>query len=107
MPIYTTDEMSIEEFTEMVRRHPVKLEPLLARFWEDDHWLFEHLAELTEQYPDQWVVVYKKQAIGVAGGRRGLTEAKEQAQHVVDDGRPLVTFFLESGPYAYPTGPAH
>jgi len=60
MPIYTTDEMSIEKFTEMVRRHPVKLEPLPARFWEDERWLFEHMAELTEQYPDQWVVVYKK-----------------------------------------------
>jgi hypothetical protein len=107
MPIYTTDEMSVEEFTEMVRQHPVKFEPLPARFWEDERWLFEHIAELTEQYPDQWVVVYKKQVIGVAGGRRGLTEAKEQAQHIVDDGGPLVTFFLESKPYVYPTGSVH
>ncbi len=36
MPIYTTDDMSVEEFTEMVRRHPAKLEPLPARFWEDE-----------------------------------------------------------------------
>jgi hypothetical protein len=107
MSIYTTDEMSVEEFTEMMRRHPIKLEPLPARFGEDERWLFEHLAELTEEYPDQWVVVYKKQVIGVADGRRGLTEAKEQAQHVVDDGGPLVTFFLESKLYIYPTGPAH
>jgi len=28
MPIYTTDEMSVEEFTEMVRQHPVEFEPL-------------------------------------------------------------------------------
>jgi hypothetical protein len=53
MAIYTTDEMSIEEFTEMMRQHPVKFEPLPARFWEDERWLFEHLAELTEEYPDQ------------------------------------------------------
>ena len=28
MPIYTTDEMSVEEFTEMVRQHSVEFEPL-------------------------------------------------------------------------------
>jgi len=101
MPIYTTDEMSVEEFTEMVRRHPVRLEPLPARFWEDERWLFEHVAELTEQYPDQWVVVYKKQVIGTGGGPRGLAEAMEEARHIVGDGEPLVTFFLESKPYVY------
>jgi len=107
MPIYTTDEMSIEEFTEMVRQHPVKFEPLPARLWEDEHWLFEHMAELTEQHPDQWVVVYKEQVIGMGGGHRGLTEAIEQARHIVKDGERLVSFFLESKPYVYPTGPAH
>jgi hypothetical protein len=107
MPIYTTDEMSIEEFTEIVRRHPVKLEPLPARFWEDERWLFEHVAELTEQYPDQWVVVYKKQVIGTGGGRRGLTEAMERAGNIVSDGERLVTFLLESKPYVYPTAPLH
>ena len=101
MPIYTTDEMSIEEFTEMVRQHPVKVEPLPARFWEDERWLFEHIAELTEQYPDQWVVVYKKQVIGMGSGPRGLTEAIERAQHIVSDGERLVTYFLESKPYVY------
>ena len=107
MPIYTTDDMSIEEFTEMVRRQPVEFEPLPARFWEDEHWLFEHIAELTEQYPDQWVVVYKKQVIGMGGGPSGLTQAIDQAQHIVSDGERLVTYFLESKPYFYPTGPAH
>jgi hypothetical protein len=101
MPIYTTDEMSIEEFTEMVRQHPVRSEPLPARFREDERWLFEHVAELTEQYPDQWIAVYKKQVVGTGSGRRGLTEAMEQAQHVVENGEPLVTFFLESKPYVY------
>jgi len=101
MAIYTTDEMSIEEFTEMVRQHPVKVEPLPVRFREDEHWLFEHMAELTEQYPDQWVVVYRKQVIGTGGGPRGLTEAIEQAKHIVSDGERLVTYFLESKPYVY------
>jgi len=45
MPIYTADEMSVKEFTDMVRRHPVEFEPLPARFWEDERWLFEHVAE--------------------------------------------------------------
>jgi hypothetical protein len=72
MPIYTTDEMSIEEFTEMVRQHPVEFEPLPARFREDERWLFKHVAE-----------------------------AMDQARHIVGDGEPLVTFFLESKPYVY------
>jgi len=93
--------MNVEEFTEMVCRHPVKLEPLPAHFREDEHWLFEHIAELTEQYPDQWVVVYNKQVIGMGGGPSGLTEAIDQAQHIVSDGERLVTFFLESKPYVY------
>jgi len=101
MPIYTTDEMSIEEFGEMVRRHPVKLEPLPARFWEDERWLFEHAAELTERYPDQWVVIYNRQVVGRGSGPRGLTEALEKARRVVGDEEPLVTFFLESKPYVY------
>jgi len=107
MPIYTTGEMSVEEFTEMVRRHPLKFEPLPARFREDEHWLFDNVAELTEKYPDQWVVVYKKQVIGIGGGPRGLTEAIEQAQHIVSDGERVVTYFLESKPYVYQDQATH
>jgi len=80
MPIYTTDEMSIEEFSEMVRRHPVKLEPLPARYREDERWLFEHAAELTERYPDQWVVIYNRQVVGTGSGPRGLTEYSGKSQ---------------------------
>lgn len=98
MPIYTTDEMSIEEFTEMVRRHPVKLEPLPARFWEDERWLFDRAAELTGQYPDQWVAIYNQAVVGVG---RSWSEANEAARARVGEVGPLVIFFLESKPYVY------
>jgi hypothetical protein len=104
MPIYTTDEMSVEEFTEMVRRHPVKLEPLPARFWEDERWLFEHVAELARQYPEQWVVIYRKQVAAVGRSRR---EARQAAMEKLGDVGPLVVYRLESKPYVYPTGSTH
>lgn len=104
MPIYTTDEMSVEEFTEMVRRHPVKLEPLPARFWEDERWLFEHVAELTRQYPEQWVVIYREQVVAVGRSRR---EARQAAVEKLGDVGPLVVYRLESKPYVYSSSPPH
>ncbi len=104
MPIYTTDEMSIEEFTAMVRQHPVEFEPLPARFWEDERWLFEHTAELTRKYPEQWVVIYRKQVVTV-GQSRG--EARRAATEKLGDVGPLVVYHLESKPYVYATRPAY
>jgi len=104
MPVYATDEMSVEEFTAMVRRHPIKFEPLPARFWEDERWLFEHAAELARQYPEQWVAVYREQVAAV-GQSRG--EARQVASEKLGDVGPLVVYRLESKPYVYPTSPAH
>jgi len=104
MPIYTTAEMSIQEFTEMVRRHPVKVEPLPARFWEDERWLFEHLADLARLHPEEWVAIYRKQVVAAGRSRR---EARQAADEILGDVGPLVVYHLESKPYVYPTGPAH
>jgi hypothetical protein len=104
MPIYTTDEMSVEEFTEMVRRHPAKFEPLPERFWEDERWLFKHVAELTRQYPDKWVAIYQKGVVGVGRSRK---EAREAAAKRLGDVGPLVIYRLESKPYVYPINSAH
>ncbi|MGA9348588.1 MAG: DUF5678 domain-containing protein [Anaerolineae bacterium] len=104
MPIYTTDEVSIEEFTEMVRRHPVRLEPLPARFWEDERWLFEHVTELARQYPEQWVAIYRKRVVGVGRSRR---EVRQAAAEKLGDVGPLIVYRLESKPYVYATRPAY
>ncbi|MFQ5813109.1 MAG: hypothetical protein ACE5I2_07965 [Anaerolineae bacterium] len=104
MPIYTTDEMSIEKFTEMVRQHPVEFEPLPARFWEDERWLFEHVAELARLYPEKWVAIYREQVAAVGGSRR---EARQSAAEKLGDVGPLVVYHLESKPCVYPTSLAH
>ena len=104
MPIYTADEMSVKEFTDMVRRHPVEFEPLPARFWEDERWLFEHVAELTRRYPEQWVAIYRKRVVAVGQSRK---EVRQAAVEKLGDVGPLVVYRLESKPYVYPTGPAH
>ncbi|MFQ6059450.1 MAG: DUF5678 domain-containing protein, partial [Anaerolineae bacterium] len=65
---------------------------------EDERWLFEHAAELTERYPDQWVAIYNKAVVGVG---RSWSEAKDAALAKVGEVGPLVIFFLESKPYVY------
>ena len=104
MPRYATDEMSIEEFTEMVRQQPVKFKPLPARFWEDERWLFEHVAELARQYPEQWVAIYNKKIVATGRSRK---EARQAATKKLGDVGPLVVYHLESKPYVYPAAFAH
>jgi hypothetical protein len=104
MTIYTTDEMSVEEFIEMVRQHPVEFEPLPARLWEDERWLFEHVAELAHLYPEKWVAIYRERVAAVGQSRK---EAWEAAAEKLGDVGPLVVYRLESKPYVYPASPAH
>ncbi|MGQ9628065.1 MAG: DUF5678 domain-containing protein [Anaerolineae bacterium] len=98
MPIYTITEMDVENFTKMLTRQPIEVEPLPERYWADERWLFAHLSELIEQYPDHWIVVYNQQVVGTS---RQLSEARKQAYQKVREGEPLITFFIESKPYVY------
>jgi len=100
MSIDILDNMSIEEFTTLVRQQPFKFEPLPNRFWEDGRWLFTHAPELVRQYPEQWLVIYQKQVVAVAPNR---CEARQAAAKKLGDVGPLVVYRLESKAYVYPT----
>jgi len=100
MSTYTLAQMSLEEFKARLS-NPATLDPLSPRFLDDERWLFEHSRQLTERYPDHWVVIYKREVVGTGQGPHGLAEAQEQARQVVKDGESFVTFFLESKPYVY------
>ncbi len=53
--------------------------PRLSRqFLRDQQWVFDHIPELKEKYPDQWILVHKGQV--VASGEeatRGWQNANE------------------------------
>ena len=97
MPVYTTDNMTIDEF----KKHFVGkggFRPPPTRFWEDERWMFEHMDELMQRYLGQWIVVYNRQVVAASKSRR---QAKEQAAQVVPAGEPTLVFFLEDKPYVY------
>ncbi len=95
---------AIRDFSREVREMGTEIEPLPARFWEDEHWLFDHIAKLTRAYPEQWVAVYQKEVVGVGNSRQ---EAREQARAKVDTEEPFVVVRMESKTYVYPSGFAH
>ena len=95
---------AVREFDRQVRELGVKIEPPPARFWEDERWLFEHIAELTQTYPEKWVAVYNKRVVGV-GDSHNEAEAAARAQ--VGDAGPLVIVRTEYKTYVYTTGVAY
>ncbi len=51
--------------------------PIPKRWFEDEKWMNEHLRELREQYPDQWVAVVNGKV--VAAGKN-LAEVERLAE---------------------------
>lgn len=88
MPIYTTDEMTVEEFADMVTGG-AEPAPHSQRFWDDQRWIEDHMAELVEKYAGQWVIVHDKQVIGA---NPDLGVAKREAAGRVAD-REVSIFF--------------
>ena len=67
--------------------------PPPSEFWEDHRWSLDHAAEISEEYPNQWVAVCNKKVI--AAGKEG-GEVKRIALQKVGD-RRVVIFFSEKG----------
>jgi hypothetical protein len=70
--------------------------PRLSRqFLRDQQWVFDHMPELKEKYPDQWILVHKGQVIAsgeeaqrLANGRTG----SDQLLHFVEKHLCLLKF---------------
>jgi len=97
MPIYTTDEISVEEFTRQFAGDR-KPRTMSQRQREDSRWVIDHLSELAQLYPDQWIAMHEKRVVGAAPG---VGEALEQAHHKVGEGKELVTIFVEGKVYVF------
>ena len=65
-------------------------EARLQRFHEDVVWFSAHRKELTAQYPDRWVAVYRKEVVGAHEDIEELSKHLK-ASHV-PNGRAYVHF---------------
>jgi hypothetical protein len=66
-------------------------------YWEDSKWANEHMNEISEKYPNQWVVIFNKKVI--AASRSG-SEAEQIATEKVGD-QEFVILFAEKGIRVY------
>ncbi len=62
-------------------------------YWEDSKWVNEHAAEISQQYPNQWVAVVDKAVI--AAGRDGAEVEKTATEQAGQ--KDFVIFYAEKG----------
>ena len=67
------------------------------KYWEDSKWVNEHAAEISEQYPNQWVALLDKAVI--AAGQDGADVEKTAAEKAGQ--KDFVIFFAEKGIHGY------
>ena len=66
-------------------------------YWEDSKWAYEHMHEISEKYPNQWVVIFNKKVIADS---RGGSEAEQIATEKVGN-QEFVILFAEKGIRVY------
>ena len=66
-------------------------------YWEDSRWVNEHAAEISQQYPNQWVAVMDDAVI--AAGRDGAEVEKTATEKAGQ--KDFVIFFAEKGIHVY------
>jgi len=67
--------------------------PTPKHYFEDQRWISEHILELIEKYPDQWVAVFHGEVIA-AGKNLGEVE---RLAHEKTGERDIATRLIESG----------
>jgi hypothetical protein len=71
--------------------------PTPKRWFEDHKWISEHHRELVEQYPDQWVAVFKGEVISAG---RVLAEVERTAEAKTGE-RNVAIDLVEAGIKSY------
>jgi len=71
--------------------------PPPKEYWDDVKWAEEHYAELTRQYPNQWVAVVDQRVVSAG---RSLRQVLNEAKACTD--RPeFPHLFVERGVHVY------
>ncbi len=94
--ICTLDEISVDEYKELLARNPLPPWTPSERFACDQEWIEEHLAEFASGYPDQWLGVYNQQVIAASSN---LGQVIQAAKRIGD--REVTIFFVEGRLYVY------
>lgn len=81
-----------------------KHQPLPKGYREDEKWADEHLGELMEKYPNQWVAVVNKEVACVG---KNLAEVKKVARQKAGDRTPFCFFTWQTFRYRGSTGVRH
>lgn len=71
--------------------------PVSQEYWVDSEWAHEHMNEISEKYPNQWVVIFNKKVI--AASTSG-SEAEQIATEKVGN-QEFVIMFAEKGIRVY------
>jgi len=71
--------------------------PGSKEYWEDSEWAYEHMNEISEKYPNQWVIICGKKlvAASISGSK-----AEQIARGKVGD-QEFVILFAEKGIRVY------
>ena len=73
--------------------------PPPKEYWDDREWAYDHLSELSQQYPDLWVAVVDKK---VTAAGKVIAEVRATARQKT--GRQSFPVVLaERGIYVYPS----
>ena len=81
-----------------------KLQPLSKEYLEDEKWTFEHLGELIEKYPNQWIAVVNKEVVCVG---TNLAEVEEVARQKAGGRHPFSFFTWQTFRYRGSAGVRH
>ena len=71
--------------------------PVSQEYWEDSEWAYEHMNEISEKYPNQWVVIYDKKVVAAS-------TSGSEAEHIATEkvgNQEFVILFAEKGIRVY------
>lgn len=77
-----------------------KIRDIPARYWTDSDWFNLHFSELSNLYPNQWVIAYNEKVIAA---NRDLGIAEDAAEMIVgpvDRSFPVIAY-VESGRHVF------
>lgn len=94
--MYTLNEISVEKFEALLASHPLPLWTPSEQFARDQQWIEERMSEFVQQYPDQWLAVYRQQVVA-ASPDLGVVQ---QAANEIED-YEVTILFVEGRIYVY------
>jgi hypothetical protein len=81
----------------MKNKHPQLPKPPSKNYLADRKWVHKHLAEISNQYPNQWVAVFNKKIISASvNGAEAEKNSSEKLGH-----QEFFIFYAEKGIHVY------